>query len=116
MTITKTDERLIVDIPAVGYAKTDVKVKVKTLDDKAKVFVVDVKKATTDEKFGVYKNLDGFREEFPVNDEVFDIAATAVDVKDGNIRISVPKKDDYKTKTLVDFSPAEPGDAVPVEE
>ena len=102
MTITKTDERMIVDISAVGYAKTDVKVKVKTLDDKKKVFVVDVKKATT--------------EEFPVNDDIFDIAATAVDVKDGNSRISIPKKDDYKTKTLVDFSPAEPGDAAPVEE
>ena len=106
MTISKTDERMIVDISAVGYAKTDVKVKVKTLDDKKKVFIVDVKKATTDEKFGVYKNLNGFREEFPVNDDIFDIAATAVDVKDGNIRISIPKKDDYKTKTLVNFSPS----------
>lgn len=100
----KTDERMIIDVPAMGYKKTDVKIKLKTLNDKTKVIVVDVQKSSADNQFGVYKDLPAFRKEYPVNDEVYDLTKVDADVNDGIIRISVPKKDDYKTKTLVDFA------------
>ena len=113
--VSKTDERMIIDIKAPGYEKEDFKVKLKVLDDKSYVLVVDVKKSSTKEKFGFFKNLDAFKDETPINKNIFDVDATKADFVNGVFRISVPKKDDYTTKTLVDFSPAETSDTPAVE-
>ena len=113
--VSKTDERLIIDIKAPGYEKADFKVKCKVLDDKSQVIVVDAKKSSSKEKFGFFKGLDSFREETPINKDIFDVSAVKADFINGILRISIPKKSEYVTQTLIDFAPAD-ADAVPVGE
>ena len=111
-TITRTDERLIVDISAPGYAKENVSVKAKVSEDKKFTLVVNVSPAKTDKKFGIYANLPGFKEKIDINDEVFDLEHTTAEVENGIIRVCVPKKPDYVSKTIVDFgAPADPAPA-----
>ena len=105
---TKTDERFIVDVIAPGYAKENVQVKAKVSDEKKITLVINVSEAKVYEKFGAYKNLCGFKEKVDINDEILDLSKISADVVNGIIRISIPKKDDYKTKTLVDFAPSDP--------
>ena len=107
--ITKTDERLIVDVFAPGYAKENVSVKAKVSDDKKFTLVINVSEAKTDKKFGAYVNLSAFKEKVEINDEVFDLEHTTAEVENGIIRVSVPKKPEFVTQTLVDF--AEPAPA-----
>lgn len=104
--VSKTDERMIIDVNVAGYKKSDVKVKCKVDDEKNTTLVIIVGKSSSDEKFGIYKDLNGFRDEIPVNKDIFDLSKISADVVDGLFRISIPKKEDYKTKTLVDFSPS----------
>ena len=113
--VSKTDERLIIDIKAPGYEKADFKVKCKVLDDKSQVIVVDAKKSSSKEKFGFFKGLDAFKDETPINKDIFDVDRVDADFINGILRISIPKKADFVTKTLVDFAPA-PADADPAPE
>ena len=105
--VTKTDERMIIDVCVAGYKKSDLKIKCKVDDDKNKTLVIDAKATSSDEKFGVYKDLSGFRDEVAVNDKVFDIDALTADIVDGILRISIPKKADFVSKVIKDFSVTE---------
>lgn len=113
--VSKTDERLIIDIKAPGYEKVDFKVKCKVLDDKNQVIVVEAKKSSTKEKFGFFKGLDAFKEETPIDKNIFDVEKIDADFINGILRVSIPKREDFVTKTIVDFAPAD-ADAVPVGE
>ena len=114
--ISKTDERMIIDIKAPGYEKENFKVKCKVNDDKSLVIVIDVKKSTAKEKFGFFKNLDAFKDETPIDKNIFDVSATKADFINGVFRISIPKKTEFITQTLVDFTPSDNTPAVEDEE
>ena len=106
--VTRTDERMIIDANVAGYAKENVKIKTKIDDAKNISIVIDVKATSSDEKFGVYKDLSGFKDEIPVNKDIFDIDATKADIVDGILRISIPKKAEFVSKVLKDFAPSDP--------
>ena len=105
--VSRTDERMIIDVNVAGYKKSDVKIKCKVDDDKNKTLVIDVKSTSSDEKFGVYKDLCGFKDEVPVNKDIFDLDNISADVVDGVLRISIPKKAEFVSKVIKDFSVTE---------
>ena len=113
--VSKTDERLIIDIKAPGYKKEDFKIKCKVLDDKSQVIVVEVKKSSTKEKFGFFKGLDAFKDDTPIDKNIFDVDMFSADYIDGILRVSIPKRSEFITKTLVDFAPADPSAPAPAE-
>lgn len=110
----KTNENFRVQVEAAGYRKEDVKIKIKVLDDKTNVLVIDVGASSADGKFGIYKNLPAFKKEVALNKEIYDLTKITASVENGVIEVVIPKKDEYRTKTIIDFSPSDgPADGVP---
>ena len=103
----KTNENFRIQIKAAGYDKTNFKVKCKVCDDKSQVVVVDAKKSSVKNKFGFFKGLDGFRDETPINKDIYDIDKMTADYVGGIFEVVVPKWDDFKTKTIIDFAPVD---------
>lgn len=113
--VSKTDERLIIDIKTPGYKKEDFKIKCKVLDDKSQVIVVEVKKSSAKEKFGFFKGLDAFKDDTPIDKNIFDVDMFSADYIEGILRISIPKRSEFVTKTLVNFAPANADAPAPTE-
>ena len=97
---SKTDDRLIIDVAAPGYAADDVKVSKKLVNDgKDAILVVKGSytrpRGRTDKvvpRFALDKTIaDSFKLEFPFDKAEYDYAAVAFEMKNGRLRISVPK-------------------------
>ena len=97
---SKTDDRYIIDVAAPGYAPDDVKVSKKLINDgKNAVLVVKGSytrpRGRTDKvvpRFALDKTIaDSFKLEFPFDKAEYDYAAVAFEMKNGRLRISVPK-------------------------
>lgn len=111
---SKTDDRFIVDVAAPGYAPTDITVAKKLVND-GKDAIISVKgrytrpRGRTDKlvpRFAFDKVVtESFKLEFPFDKAEYNYDAVAYDMKNGVLRISVPKTEAARGEKIEAIAP-----------
>jgi HSP20 family molecular chaperone IbpA len=115
---TMTDERMLIEfpIPGVNAEAIEVMVRPNKFEDpdnpdrafgKDVVVKVDNEKLVKGDKFGYLNTITGLKETVKIPAD-YNIAKVAWTYKDGLLKISVPKIDEFKGVKIAATAPAEP--------
>lgn len=93
-----TNEKMLIDIPVPGFTNDDIKVKRVALDEEVVVKI----RSKVESGFGFMKKLIGYKDEkhFFVDSIRFDMEQMSVELENGLLRVSIPKRPEAIGETV----------------